>query len=217
MKKENTSTQIPSALISPEVVCSPAFGRCIRKIREERGLTMLEVSKETGIHYTAISSFERGVRGKVSAEKAMQIYDYLIKQPLARTPLPTGKHSTRKKQKHRRAKVEKQPVQTPEAPIEAPIPEEPKPEAEVPEVKPEAPKPVEQPKSELRRLEESSKPVVRSVNDLVRETSIRALHECISLIKEIDDPKTSAVVRTVNTQTLVALTNFIKENREVWA
>lgn len=211
MKKENT--QIPSALISPEVVSSPAFGRCVRKIREERGLTMAEVSKETGIHYTAISSFERGVRGKVSAEKAMQIYNYLMEQPLARTPLPTGKRSTRKKQKHRRAKVEKQPVQTPEVPIEAPIPEAPIQE----EPKPEVPKPVEQPKSELRKLEDSSKPVVRSVNDLIRETSVRALHECISLIKEIDDPKTSAVVRTVNTQTLVALTNFIKENREVWA
>ena len=191
MEKEN-KTHVTLAVSN-----SPAFGRRIRRLREARGISMVELSRATGINYTSISAFELGRKGTISAEKAGMLYDFLSTLPEVKTPLVTGPGRYPKKRKHRKnskASVVKQTAATPvkETPVT--------PSATVPDPEPVAP--VEKKERKIRNL-----------NDLIHEVNIRAFRECLHLIEEIDDERTPAVVRSINAQQLVTLTNFLKENR----
>lgn len=179
-------------LVTPAVGNSPAFGRKIRRLREERGISMVELSRATGVHYASVSAFELGKRKAISVEKAKILYEYLNSIPVARTPLVTTPGNYSKKRKHRKASVAKQTAATPVTPS-APAKEQIKPDA--PAEKPE-PVPAQ----------------IYCLHDLLREVSIRALRGCRQLVEEIDNPQTPDVVRVVDTQELITLTNFLKEN-----
>lgn len=193
MEKEKTKNSVTP------VSNSPAFGRQIRRLREARGISMVELSRATGVGYASISAFELGGKGTISAEKAGILYDYLSSIPVVKTPLVTGPgRYPKKKRKHRKtsASVAMKTAATPvkETPVMATDPEP-------------VPGPVPNP------VPESNEVVIGNIYDLIREVNIRVFRECKHLIAEIDNKQTPDVVRTVDAQELVVLTNFLKENR----
>ena len=185
MEKDKTKNSVTP------VSNSPAFGRQIRRLREARGISMVELSRATGVGYASISAFELGGKGTISAEKAGILYDYLSSIPVVKTPLVTGPGRYPKKRKHRKtsASVAKQTAATPvkKTPVMAADPE---------------PVPVQ-----------SQGVMIGNIYDLIREVNIRVFRECKHLIAEIDNEQTPDVVRTVDAQELVVLTNFLKDNR----
>ena len=199
MEKEN-KTHVTLAVSN-----SPAFGRRIRRLREARGISMVELSRATGINYTSISAFELGRKGTISAEKAGMLYDFLSTLPEVKTPLVTGPGRYPKKRKQRKNSKASAVKQTAATPVkETPA----SPSATAPDPEP-TPEPTPEPVAPVEKKERK----IRNLNDLIHEVNIRAFRECLHLIEEIDDERTPAVVRSINAQQLVTLTNFLKENR----
>lgn len=176
-------------------------GAYIRKLRENRGLTIKELADKTGVNRSGLSQYECGDTRALSVSKVVAVYAYLMTLPKAEVPKPTKK-SGPKTQKHRRAKVATTP---------AVHETEPTPETEA-KAEPQA----EPSKSEVKKMYEASKPVIRSVHDLLRETSIRALRESLALIDQLDNEELPPFVRTVRVLDLIKLADFISEHREVW-
>lgn len=68
-------------------------GPFLRQLREKKGLTMVEVSRATGVNYWSLGAFERGDRyHSIGKAKRVLVYNYLLSLQDAAVPLPTVSH-----------------------------------------------------------------------------------------------------------------------------
>lgn len=66
-------------------------GPYLRQLREKKGLTIADVSRATGVYYTGLAGYERGIkRFHLGKAKRIVVYNYLMSLPDAIVPLPTN-------------------------------------------------------------------------------------------------------------------------------
>ncbi len=74
LKSVTITQQIPTSFRVPDIKTS--FGRCLRRLREERGISQEALANEAGLDRTYVSSVERG-RRNISLENIERLANAL--------------------------------------------------------------------------------------------------------------------------------------------